>query len=231
MTFYDILSKKIEKIEANELNNKIKLKVIIDNHEKNSLIPSELINLGCEIEFKSLQVGDYIVKDVIIERKTVSDFVSSMLNKRLITQIQNLQQFDNKLLIIEGLDECDLYKNKHFSGINENAIRGFLLSISLTHKVPIIFTKNYEDTAKFLIVLSKKQEKELSIKVNKRVRNINEQMQYIIEGFPGIGPKTAKKLLKDFKTIKGVINASEEELKRSVGKKAEIFKIISKEFY
>jgi len=34
----------------------------------------------------------------------------------------------------------------------------------------------------------------------------------ILEGFPGIGPSTAKALLKKFKTIKAIINANEKDL-------------------
>jgi len=53
-------------------------------------------------------------------------------------------------------------------------------------------------------------------------------LQYVLEGFPSIGPATAKKLLKKFKTLKNIINASDEELKKEIGKKAELFcKIIS----
>jgi len=108
---------------------KAKPKIIVDYREKNSLVISELINLGIEIEFRELKVADYIVKDVAIERKTISDFVSSMINKRLFNQIQELQQYKNRLLIVEGMDEQELYSDDE-SGVNGNAIRGFLLSIA-----------------------------------------------------------------------------------------------------
>ena len=211
-----------------------KPKVIVDFHEKNSLVASELINLGCEIEFKHLHIGDYIAKDVIIERKTVSDFISSMLNRRLINQLQQMRQVQNKLLIIEDIEEQELYssdkENKEKSGINANAIRGMLLSIVLSFQVPIILTKNYEDTASFLAILAKKREKEINLNFKKKSRNVKEQIQYIIEGFPGIGPKTAKKLLKEFKTIKNIINTSDEDLQKVIGKKADIFKMIDKSY-
>ena len=198
--------------------------IIIDYREKNSLVISELINLGFEIEFKPLKVGDYLVGDVAIERKTVSDFINSMKNKRLINQLEELQQYENRLLIIEGIDEQELYTDsEELIGVHPNAIRGFLLSILLKHKVPIIFTKDYEDTAKFILILSKKSSKEMSLNITKKALNKKEQMQFIIEGFPGIGPKTAKKLLKEFKTIKNILNTSQEELKEVIGKKAEIF--------
>ena len=65
--------------------------IIIDYREKNSLVASHLLKLGFEVEFKELKIGDYIVKNVIIERKTVSDFISSMINHRLLNQIEELK--------------------------------------------------------------------------------------------------------------------------------------------
>ena len=202
-------------------NNQQKPKIIVDYRERNSLVISELIGLGIEIEFRELKVADYIVKDVAIERKTINDFVNSMINKRLFNQIQELQQYKNRLLLIEGINEQELYSDDK-SGVNGNAIRGFLLSILLKYNIPIIFTKDYEDSAKFISVLSKKQSKELALKAKKRILNKKEQLQFIIEGFPGIGPKTAQKLLKKYKTIQNIINTSEKELKETIGKKAEV---------
>jgi len=233
-----------------------KPKIIADYREKNCLVASELINLGLEIEFKELKVADYIVKDVAIERKTVSDFITSMVNRRLLNQLEELQQYENKLLIIEGIDEQELYSDETdvrfprrqleiayprqegkskktvgcFHGINANSIRGFLLSILLKHKIPIIFTKNSEDTAKFISILSKKKSKELPLNIKKKSLNKKERLQFILEGFPSIGPKTAKKLLKHFKTIKGIINSPLEQLQNVLGKKADIFKLINEEY-
>ncbi|MFC1710538.1 ERCC4 domain-containing protein [Nanoarchaeota archaeon] len=207
----------------------IKPKAIIDYREKNSLVGSELMLLGLDIEFRELKVADYIVKNVAIERKTVNDFISSMTNKRLLRQLEELQQYKNKLLIIEGIDEQDLYTDSEdWIGVHPNAIRGFLLSILLKYNVPIIFTKNYKDTAKFIAILAKKKTNEtISLKAKKSNMNKKEQLQFIVEGFPGIGPKTAQKLLKQFKSIQNIINASEEELKEAIGKKAEILKKLS----
>lgn len=212
------------------IKEKTKRKIIIDYREKNSLVASELIRAGFELEFKELKVADYIVKDIAIERKTVSDFISSMINRRLLKQLEELQQYKNKLLIIEGIEERELYNDEKINGVNPNSIRGFLLSIVLKYKIPTIFTKNSEDTAKFILILSRKKEKELPLNVRKKSLNKKEQLQFIIESFPGIGPKTAKKLLKEFKTIKNIFNSSEEELKRVIGKKADIFRLLEEEY-
>ena len=205
-----------------------KQKIIVDHREKSSLVPSLLLKLNFDIEFKQLNVADYIIKDVAIERKTVSDFINSMINRRLINQLQELQQYKNKLLIIEGLDEQELYSDNR--GVNPNAIRGFLLSILLKYKIPIIYTKDAKDTAKFISILAKKREKETSLNAKKKTFNKKEQLQYIVESFPGIGPANAKKLLKEFKTIKEIINTPLEKLQKILGKKAEIFKLTEEKY-
>lgn len=205
-------------------------KIIADYREKNCLVSAHLVKLGIEVEFKELKVADYIIKNIAIERKTVSDFISSMINRRLLRQLEELQQYPQRLLIVEGLEEKELYNDDNPS-VNANAIRGFLLSIVLKHKVPIIYTKNARDTAKFLAVLARKKETETPINAQKKSLNAKEQLQFIIEAFPGIGPKTAKKLLEEFKTLKNLVNSDEESLKKILGKKAEIMKdLFNKEF-
>jgi ERCC4-type nuclease len=222
---FDIFSKR-KKIEVKE---KPRQKIFVDYREKNSMVASELIHLGFEVEFLELKVGDYLINNVAIERKTISDFISSMINKHLAKQLDELQQYENKLLLIEGIEEHELYSDNS-EGVNANAVRGFLLSILLKHKIPIIFTKNAEDTAKFIDVLARKKETESSLNATKKSFNKKEQMQFIIEGFPGIGPKTAKKLLEKFKTMKNIFSASLEELEKEIGKKADIFKLVREEY-
>lgn len=208
-----------------------KQKIIVDYREKNSLVVAEITSLGCDIEFRQLKVADYLVGGVAVERKTISDFINSMINHRLSRQLEEMQQYENRLLIVEGMDEQELYTDESQAGMHPNSVRGFLLSILLKYRVPIIFTKNYSDTACFLSVLSKRKSKEMSLNVNKKSLNKNERMQFILEGFPGIGPKTARKLLKKFKSVPKIINASPEELREAIGKKADaVIRILSQKY-
>src|SRR3989344_7203649 len=115
MPLLDIFSKPRKQEKAEE-----KLKIIADNHEKNSLVISELISSGVEVEFKHLLVADFLVQNTVIERKTISDFISSMISKRLSRQLEELQQYSNKLLIIEGIEDRELYNNNN-EGIHANA--------------------------------------------------------------------------------------------------------------
>lgn len=212
MTFFNIFSNK-ENISKNQTE-----KIIIDNRERNSLIPSHLKKLGFQIEFKQLPVADYLIGDTAIERKTISDFKSSIINKRIMQQLIEIKQYSNPILILEGLESEDPYSG----GINENAFRGFILSIIKEYKVPIIFTLNEKDTAKYIQVLSKiSKPSKQGIRASKIHFTEKEQVQFILEGFPNIGPSTISKLLKKFKTISNIINAKEEELKECIGKKAD----------
>lgn len=215
------------------------MKIIIDQRERNSQVISELISLNADIEVKHLSLADYIINDEIaIERKTVNDFVGSMINKRMLNQLSDLKKnYAKPLLLLEGIAEDDIYKPSQHQNINENAIRGMILSISLDFGIPIIFTKDSRDTAKYLDLLAKRQdkpEKETSLVAKRKVFSLAEQQQIIIEGFPGVGPNLAKNVLKHFGSIKRALNADIKELTQveKIGKKkAETIKRIVEENY
>jgi len=97
MPLFNIFKNK--KSKENKSESK-KPQITADIHEKDSPIFSNLIELGAEINIMPLQVGDFLINNTIIERKTLSDFISSMLSKRLIQQLSNMQQYNKRLLII-----------------------------------------------------------------------------------------------------------------------------------
>ena len=195
--------------------------IVADIHEKNSLVISELHkSTQVRLEIKSLKIADYIINDIAIERKTVQDLISSMINKRLIQQLTQMQSYKKSLLIIEGdLDEVINEENNI-----SKALRGLLVSISTNYQTSIIRTQDYEDTAKYLITLAKQQIKpKTEISLHSRIpKTKKEQKSYILESFPNIGPTKAKQLLKKFKTIQQTINANEEELEEILKSKTKI---------
>jgi len=203
--------------------------ITADIHEKNSLVLANLTQLGAELQVASLKVGDYLINNTIIERKTYQDFISSMLSRRLIKQLKNMQQYDKKLLIIEGKPNKEIQET---SKLNPNSIKGMIISASLDFNIPIIQTKDEQETSLYLFLLAKRQLKPQSeISLHSRIpKTLKEQQKYILESFPNIGPKTAEKLLKEFKTIKNIINSPQERLEKIIGKKAKSLKIIEEEY-
>ena len=213
MPLLDIFSKKKDKKEE-------KIKIEVDFREKNSLVASYLVKEGFDVEFKQLNVGDYIIKDVAIERKTISDLKSSIVDKRIFRQLIELKQYPKSFLILEGFFQ----EGKYEGGINENAFRGFLIALSLEWDTKVIFSENEKDSAKYISVLARRKEyKEFSLKPSKTFLTKEEQIQYILEGFPNVGPKKAKKLIEKFGSLKSIFNASREELEEILGKRASDF--------
>ena len=143
---------------------------------------------------------------------------SSIVDKRVFLQLQELKRYPKALLIIESSSE----NTKPM--LSENALRGFILSTLLNYQVPILFTSGAEETADYLTVLAKKREKsEFSLRP-KVPMSESEQKQFILEGFPNVGPVKAKKLIEKFKNLKNIFNASESELRDILGKNVEAFK-------
>ena len=206
----NIFSKKKTSSEETKCPNS-KIPIIVDTREKQSLISANLIEKKANIEYEQLEIGDYLIKDTIIERKTFSDFIGSIIDKRLFTQLEEMKKYSKYFLIIEGF-----YYDYDKFNVHENAVRGMLLSIAIDYQIPVVYTKDEEDTANFLILTAKKYEKPkqgMSIRQSKTLKTLEEQKQFILEGFPGIGPAAAINLLDKFPTLQRIFNSTQEELK------------------
>jgi len=96
--------------------------ILIDNREKDSGIPDILKERNIPILFKNLEIGD-----IIIERKTSKDFISSVFDERIFQQANKITSYTNRaILLIEGNlnNELEYIKNK-------NSIYETLLSLAL----------------------------------------------------------------------------------------------------
>jgi Fanconi anemia group M protein len=212
-----MIRKKIDNIfskekEETEIIPNLKIPIIADTREKRSLVIAHLVNKKANVKIDHLEIADYLVGEYGIERKTFSDFLGSMINKRLMEQLKEIKKYPKCFLILENF-----YYNYSDFNIHENAIKGMIISVMADFNVPIIYTENEEDTAKFLILLARKQEKEkreIGIRPEKTAKKLSEQKQFILEGFPGIGPTLSKKLLQEFPNLKEIFNASKEELRQ-----------------
>ena len=223
MPFFDIFSSNgVKKQKEDEFSQ-----IIVDDREKNSLVASELVKLGRKIEFSHLPVADYIINDVAIERKTLSDLYSSIIDKRIFHQLDEIRQYPKFLLLLEKRSRLSDPVTDRVHDINYNVIRGFILSTLLNKNIPCIFSEDELDSALYISILSKKKEKSgFSIRPQKIALSKKEQVQFILEGFPSVGPSTAKKLIERFGSLKNIINAPTEELDKILKNKSGLFKAL-----
>lgn len=192
-----------------------KYTIFTDHREKGSLVMKELLNLGIAIDLQQMDVGDYLLSSrCAVEFKRVPDFVDSLIDGRLLQQAKELKkQYGRPLFIIEGMEDLYAVRNVH-----PNAIRGMLAALTVDFGIPVLYTKTAKETAALLAQIAKReQETELrsvSLHGDRKPASQKEQQEYIITAFPSIGPSLVKPILKEFKTVKNFVNASEEELKK-----------------
>lgn len=197
-----------------------KVKIIVDYREANSLVVESLLE-KCEIEKKILEVGDYLISsETCCERKTTNDFVKSIIDGRLFTQLNEMKRlYPNPILIIEG---NSLYENDN---IRPEAIRGALATIATEIKIPILWSKCARETSELLIAIAKREQiikkKGIKIRFEKKPKDIRKLQEYLVSGLPGVDGERARKLLEHFKCPEFVFTASERELMKveGIGKK------------
>jgi len=198
------------------------IKIIVDNREQNQCLIEALRNeLDISIQFERLEVGDFLLPNLLVERKSLIDFCDSIKDGRLFRQATLLARSAiQPVVIIEGTSS-DLRKKS----IKREVIQGALITLSLIYRIPILRSKSPEETGKLILFASKQIEnlglsdhrfRRFSASKNSLREKLRMQM-HILQGFPGIGPGSARKLIEKFGTIKNVLQASENQLSQVSG--------------
>jgi DNA excision repair protein ERCC-4 len=189
---------------------------VVDEREKKSGIPNLLRGIGISLEIKTLPIGDYIVApETIVERKTISDLVSSIFDGRLFDQCHRLKEnYQFPILVIEGnIDEIE--------ELTENSLvfYGAISSIALDFKIPVIHTPNASHTSKLLVSMCSRKDasKGPFIKKIRKSNDIQKQQLSILCSLPGVGEKTAIRMLEKFGTPLRVLSSTTTELSKVSG--------------
>jgi Fanconi anemia group M protein len=188
-----------------------KTTIIADTREFNSDVVRELSRKGVVVDSQQLDVGDYILSDrLAVERKEVDDFLSSLMDGRLFSQLKLLKSaYMNPILVLEGEG---LFGRR---GVSDQAIIGALASITVDFNMPFFTTVNAKETANFLAMMAKREREEgrpVGIRGEKVSMSLTERQQFIIEGLPGVSATLALRLLDHFGSVKAVMKADVSEL-------------------
>jgi len=210
------------------------IKIFVDVRERNSRILAALRD-NSVIELRQLPVGDYILSDrVVVERKTIDDFLQSIIDKRLMTQAAEMKRnFSNPVMILEG--EGDLYSRR---SIHKNAIRGALASLAIDHGISVLPARGEEETAGLLHAIARREQEDegriIALRGEKKPLTLNERQRFIIESLPNVSAVLARRLLEEFKSVENTIKASEKQLTKiegiGKGKADEIIKVVKSKY-
>ena len=192
------------------------IRIVIDERERKSGIPKLLQTIGVNVEVKTLPIGDYIVShETVVERKSIHDFMSSVFDGRLFDQCNRLKDhFQFPIILLEGnVDEIE--------SISENPLvfYGALSTVAIDFKIPIIPTPNASHTAKLLVSLSSRKEspKGPLLKKIKKSNDIQKQQLIVLCSLPGVGEKTAIRMLEKFGSPLKVFSSSTKDLAKISG--------------
>ena len=189
-----------------------RIAILADVHERASGLPDALTRLGAYVEVASLPAGDYAVgAKTIVERKSVLDLHGAILKGRFWPQLGKLRaECEFPYLLVEGreLDRGPLHPN---------AIRGACLT-AVELGIALLRTEDRDDSARWLHRLAVRRQ---------RVEHAPDRPAYaqrpkVLTGVsaaeaalavvPGISVVSARALLARFGSVRGVLQATVNEL-------------------
>ena len=192
------------------------LRIVVDERERKSGIPDLLRAVGINLEIKTLPIGDYIVApETIVERKSVSDLISSIFDGRLFDQCNRLKEhFTHPIILMEGNVE-------EIEQIVENPLvfYGALSAVAIDFKIPIIPTPSATHTAKMLVSMCSRKDtlRGPFLKKIKKSDDVYRQQLSVLCSLPGIGEKLATRMLAKFGSPTKTLSASLADLAKIEG--------------
>jgi ERCC4-type nuclease len=164
---------------------------------------------------KRLEVGDYIINDVCFEAKSSHDFMASIMNKRIWTQLDNMDRcYPRNFVVIYGTIDEALKFTKYTQAFDKmpkgskeqilgNKFKGAIGRIMLDTDVNVIWTRTEAEAAEQLITLAKMAPVErpaIRPSVPKRTATTDVRVD-LLTIIKGVSEKKAKLLLKQFGSI------------------------------
>ena len=189
-------------------------RVIVDERERDSGVPSILKALGLQVDYRVLEIGDYVVSaDCAVERKAGRDFVKSLYSGRLFDQARRLRQFYARpVFVAEG--DLQLLIGE---SAKPRAYWGALTTLAFQFGMTVFFTGNTRQTADLLCTLTKRSRlahPPTGPWVQKKPKAIDVQKTQLslVALLPAVGPKLAERMLLRFGSARKALSASIAEL-------------------
>lgn len=192
------------------------LHIIVDTRELNGTLVKHWQAYsgnfpGLEQEPRELEYGDYVIgAGTIVERKSSTDFMLSVMDKKIFGSIAKLKaEFDQIIYIVEG----DIFAPRFHS--NPAALRDALAYMSAAEGVALIPSPDAQMSAELVydmaMYIQHGEDKVVSVRSGKP-KDVRSSQQYLIESLPGISAERARELLRKFGSAAKVLAATDAEL-------------------
>ena len=207
--------------------------LVIDSREKSKLaklVMQKAKGLHIQYEQRWIEIGDYIYDDVCFEAKSTTDFLGSVMTKRLWTQIDNMDRhYKTNVVIIHGsLDEAimNVIENSESkmpigtrSIMLNNKFLGAIGRLILDTDVKPVWVETEEEAALIITAVCKMKPMTRDViapQVFKRLTTDDLRLD-LLSSIKGVSIKKAKELIKQFGSIMEIGECSEYELQAIEG--------------
>ena len=185
------------------------LNIRVDTREKGKIITRLEGLSGVSLEFTEMDLGDYLLPgDLIIERKSATDLILSVVDKSLWDKVAKLKsQHEHVVYIVEG----DLYTARfHQQALD---VHRALAMMVVGHGVSVLPSPDADNSAMliYLLGLASAQGAASIERVGKPTIRVDAQ-RYLLGSLPNIDEDRAKALLKRFGSARKALAATAEEL-------------------
>jgi len=184
--------------------------ILIDSREPNDMV-ERISTLGVPIKIAKLDAGDYVISNILIERKTPDDFLNSINSGRLFQQLFNIKQSGYRgILCIIGQSpySCRTQREIH---AYRSKLKLFKTVAFLSYGILLEHVDTIEDFLEFIRYIWERSNGEtIAPVVNKKI-TLEEVKIDILSRIPGIGAKMAKCLAAKF-TIRDLMNMDSNEI-------------------
>lgn len=205
-------------ISTNEKERKLEeITIVADSRELGALVTRELAKLGALIKSQTLDVGDFVLSDrVVVERKDVEDFASSIIDGRLFQQAAKLKEsYAKPVIVVEGATLAGSGR------VRPEAMMGAYASLLVDYGIPIVWAQKPSEAAQLMFAIARREQiqdkRTPRIMTAAKPSTIEEQQEFIVASLPNIDRSRAEKLLSSFQTVERVFQASQEELMSITG--------------
>lgn len=186
-------------------------RIICDHREQAGGVTRHLHEMGAVLEFRQLEVGDFVLSDrVVAERKACRDFVDALLDGRLFDQLRAMQGYPRPLLVLEG-ESLAGHRN-----VSPQAIHAALASSAIDYGIPVLQSRDALETARLLFAVARREQtrehRKLAVRPGKPAMTDRERQLYVLCGLPGISDTLAQRLLDRFGSLDAVLRAPADDL-------------------
>ncbi|KAM7221044.1 hypothetical protein V8F06_003606 [Rhypophila decipiens] len=218
-------------------------RVVVDVREFRSSLPSLLHGRSMVIVPCMLTVGDYILSpNICIERKSVSDLISSFKDGRLYAQCETMFQFYKTPMLLIEFDQNKSFTLEPFADLSgslssvsasnagSNDLQSKIVLLTLAFpKLRIIWSSSPYETAEIFEKLKTQEDEPDPIAAVRagldkddtaEEQAFNAEPQEMLAAVPGVTPKNIMNLTLETENIKEVANMTVEELDPMVGREA-----------